>query len=90
MSLHGEALIEEYERRGLADRVRRIAAHDYHGICSYMSLWWQLLDIHMLVMGSDDHARDYRAIAVLESQNASAHTRRAPQEQTETSNKTEG
>lgn len=59
MSPSESALIDEYENCAWRDRVRSIAAYDFHGIKPRGANWWQVHDLHMMALGFDDPRRDY-------------------------------
>ncbi len=56
------ALIDEYEKRGLAERVKQIANYDYQGSRVVNGNWYQVHDLYMLAMTGDCISREYREL----------------------------
>ncbi len=55
-----EALIEEYQEKGLREQVLRIAGYDYKGVHTPTNCnWWQLNDLHMLAITGECEQREY-------------------------------
>lgn len=55
-----DALIDEYEKKGLTEMVKAIAGYDYKGRRTAMGNWWQVNDLHMLAMTGECDSREYR------------------------------